>query len=334
MSLPAYKKENGEIAALVSSIQKYTIHDGPGIRTEVFFKGCNMRCLWCSNPEAIDPRQQLGAYPSKCLTLGKCGYCLRACPVSDPPAIMHDENGVLRAVGMVPECAGCFKCADVCPSGAIRPWGELMTIDELMEIISEDRSFYDRSGGGLTISGGEAMLQWEAVSLLLKACKESGIGTCVESALNCPEEHMEAVYQYSDLVITDIKHMDTKKHLEYTGAGNERILRNIRKTVEGGKKLLIRTPVVMGYNSDEQNIRATGAFIRDDLGGNILQYQLLPYRKMGTEKYDSLGLAYPMADYANPERAVWEAELKRLADMLASEFGLPAIAGTGRKVLA
>ena len=323
---------DGEPAALVSNIQKYTIHDGPGIRTEIFFKGCNMRCLWCSNPETIERKPQLGVYPSKCLSLQKCGYCLKECPLTGHSPICHDENGALSSVHMVPECDGCYKCADICPNRAIKLWGDNMTLRELSDIIEEDRSFYARTGGGVTLSGGEVMLQWEFAELLLKACKEAGINTCVETALNCPPEHMEAVYKYTDLVITDIKHMDTKKHQEYTGAGNELILRNIRRTVELGKTLVIRTPIVMGYNSDEGNIRATGAFIRDELGGKIVQFQLLPYRKMGTEKYDSLGQPYPMGDYEPPEREVWENELKRLTDLLINEYGLPAAAGSGKRL--
>ena len=333
MIKPFYCRD-GEPAALVSNIQKYTIHDGPGIRTEIFFKGCNMRCLWCSNPETINQKPQLGVYPSKCLSLEKCGYCLRKCPESGHSPICHDTNGVLSSIRMIPECGGCYKCANACPSRAIKLWGGLMTLDELIKIIEEDRSFYDRSGGGVTLSGGEVMLQWEFAQLLLKACIAAGINTCVETALNCPPEHIEAVFEYTDLVITDIKHMDTKKHLEYTGAGNELILRNIIHTVGLGKKLVIRTPVVMGCNDDDTNIRATGKFIRDELDGRILQYQLLPYRKMGTEKYDSLGLAYPMDShgYIPAERETWERRLKRLADMLVNEYGLPAVAGSSKKL--
>ena len=323
---------DGEPAALVSNIQKYTIHDGPGIRVEIFFKGCNMRCLWCSNPETINPKPQLGVYPSKCLSTHKCGYCLRECPDIGHSPVCHDENGVLSSVLVSHGCNSCYICADTCPSRAIKLWGELMTLDELMKIIEEDRKFYDRSGGGVTLSGGEVLLQWEFAEMLLKTCKEAGINTCVESALNCPTENMEAVYKYTDLVITDIKHMDTKKHLEYTGAGNELILKNIRRTVELGKKLVIRTPVVMGYNADEANIRATGAFIRDELDGRIVAYQLLPFRKLGTEKYDSLRHAYPMGDYIPPDREIWESELTRLADLLVSDYGLPATAGSGEKL--
>ena len=327
-----YMNQSNKPSALVSAIQKYTIHDGPGIRTEIFFKGCNMRCLWCSNPETISPKPQLGVYPSKCLSVRKCGYCLKACPISDRSPLVFDENGQLYSAQNASECQNCFKCADVCPSRAIKLWGDLMSLDELMKIIEEDRSFYERSGGGVTLSGGEVMLQWEFAQILLKACKDAGINTCVETALHCPPSHMEAVYEHTDLVITDIKHMDSAKHLEYTGVGNDLILNNIRRTAQLGKKTVIRTPIVMGYNGDEDNIRATGAFIRDDLGGKIVQYQLLPYRKMGTEKYDSLCQAYPMGNYTPPEREVWERELKRLADMLVNEYKLPAVAGSAEKL--
>ena len=321
------RTKNGEPAGLVTNIQKYTIHDGPGIRTEIFFKGCNMRCLWCSNPETINLKQQLGIFPSKCLTYDVCGECAKRCPVEGYSPVCHDEFGVLSHVQYDPACATCFKCADLCPTRAIILWGRPMTVNELMKIIEEDRSFYERSGGGVTLSGGDVMIQWEFAEMLLEACVAAGIHTCVETALHCLPEHMEIVYKHTDLVITDIKHMDTKVHREYTCVGNEFILQNIRRTVELSKKLVIRTPVVMGYNDDEANIRATGAFIRDELQGKILQYQLIPYRKLGIEKYDSLGMTYPMDDYVPPDRETWESELTRLADMLVNEYGIPAVAG-------
>ncbi len=143
---------------------------------------------------------------------------------------------------------------------------------------------------------------------------------------------MEAVWRFTDLVIADIKHMDPQKHRDITGVTNELILQNIKRTVALGKKLVLRTPVVMGYNDDEENIRAIGAFIRDELGGRIVQYQLLPYRRLGLEKYDSLGMPYPMADYGAPERDVWEDNLLRLADLLKTEYGLPAVAGAAHKL--
>ncbi len=325
-----YKNEAGEPCGLVSNIQKYTIHDGPGIRTEIFFSGCPMHCLWCSNPETLALQPQIGVYPTKCLTLDKCGTCRSVCPLDDTPLAF--KNGTIEAVHMTDFCQTCLKCTDACPSRALKQWGELMSVQELMKIIVEDRSFYQRTGGGVTLSGGEVMLQWEFAELLLAQCKKENINTCVESALHCMPAHMEAVYKNTDLVITDIKHMDPDKHREITGVDNKLILDNIRRTVELGKKLVIRTPVVIGYNADEDNIRAIGAFIRDELGGKIVQYQLLPYRKMGTEKYDSLGLPYPMGDYEPPERTVWEENILKLTNMLVSEYGLPAVAGSGSKL--
>jgi len=214
-------------------------------------------------------------------------------------------------------------CADACPQKAIKLWGEQKTLPELMKIIRSDRNFYDRSGGGVTLNGGEVMMQWKFAEMLLKACKETGIHTCVETALHCPAEHMEAVYKYTDLVIADIKHMDSASHRKITGAGNEVILSNLIRTVKQGKKLIVRTPVVPGYNGDEQNMRAIGKFIRDKLNGDIIAWQLLPFRKLGTEKYASLSLQYPMEDYKHQKREEWEKELTRLVEMLKNEYGLP-----------
>lgn len=207
-----------------------------------------------------------------------------------------------------------------------------MTVPELLKIVIEDRSFYQKTGGGVTLNGGEVMVQWEIAVMLLEACKKTGINTCVETALNCPTAHMDAVYAFTDLVIADIKHMDTDIHKDITGVGNELILENIRRTVDLGKKLVIRTPVVPGYNADEASMRAIGRFIREELDNKIIQYQLLPYRKMGTEKYDSLGLKYPMGDYQPSDRRVWEVELLRLAEIMNREYAVPTVAGTTRKI--
>lgn len=327
-----FKTADGQPAGLVYNIQKYTIHDGPGIRTEVFFKGCPLRCRWCSNPESLVTHPQIGVYPSKCLTEEKCGLCLAACPLGKETPILM-ENGLLKQVRQGDACDGCMKCVDICPSRAIMRWGDLKTVDELLQVVLEDRSFYQRTGGGVTLNGGEIMLQWEFAALLLKACKEASINTCIESSLHCPREHMEAVYRYTDLVITDIKHMDTKEHKKYTGVGNELILNNIRRTVELGMPLVIRTPIVPDCNNSVENIRATGAYIRDELKNRIVQYQLLPYRKMGTEKYATLLMPYPMGDdYVPPERSVWEQNLLDLTRILNEEFGVPAVPGSSHKL--
>ncbi len=312
--------------ALITNIQRYTIHDGPGIRTEVFFKGCSLRCLWCSNPEGLERAPELGFYPDKCLGEAACAWCRKACPAPPSPGT-H-----VSAQFDTERCRACLKCADACPAGAIRLWGRRCTLPELMAEIRKDRSFYDKSGGGVTLSGGEVLLQWEFAAALLRACRDEGIHTCVESALHVPWSNAEAVFAHADMIITDVKHMDSAAHRRITGAGNERILENIRRTAALGKPLVVRTPVVPGYNGDEENIRAIGAFLRDELGGKILQYQLLPYRKMGTEKYASLRRPYPMEDYRVPERSEWEPALLRYAALLREEFGLPAVAGSGEKL--
>jgi pyruvate formate lyase activating enzyme len=318
--------DNSQLIGLITNIQKYTIHDGPGIRTEIFFKGCPLRCLWCSNPEGLNPKQQIGVYPSKCIGNSKCFYCLKSCPLGINSPIKTQDDHILT-IKEIQECGDCFKCADECPSRAIMIWGKPMTLPELMEIILEDRNFYLKTGGGVTLSGGEVMLQWEFAKLLLKECRKESIHTCVESSLHCPTEHMEQVYDYTDLVITDIKHMDPVKHKEYTGVSNELILINIIKTVELKKQLVIRIPVVPDHNNNEENIRATGEFIKNRLGNNILQLQLLPYRKMGTEKYASLGIPYPMEGFIPPDRPVWEKNLLELTEIL-KEYGVPAVAGS------
>ena len=317
-------------AGLITDIQRYTIHDGPGIRTEIFFKGCPLHCRWCSNPETIRPGPQLGVYPKKCISREKCGLCLAACPLGQDTPISF-QDGVLQPISMTDSCARCLACAHACPAEAIAVWGKEMTVEELMKVILSDRSFYDRSGGGVTLNGGEVMVQWRFAAALAKACHEEGVNVCVETALHCPPEHMRQVLQWADYVITDIKHMDSAIHKELTGVGNERILQNIRLVAEMGKPLVIRTPVVAGFNNSPENIRATAAFIRDELRGNILQYQLLPYRKMGTEKYDTLGVPYPMGDYVPPERTTWEKDLLRLRDMVQAEYGIPVVAGSSQK---
>lgn len=314
--------KGGEPCGLISNIAHYTIHDGPGIRTAVYFMGCTMRCIWCSNPETFYPQQQIGIYPSRCISLKKCGYCIKACPQEKKP-ISFDKKSVLSSLEMIEECEDCFICADACPTEAIKLWGKKMTIAELMKVIERDRKFYDRSGGGVTLNGGEVMLQWEFARKLLMTCKTSGINTCVETALNCPKEDMEAVYEYTDLVIADIKNMDSQAHEKYTGYSNEIILSNLITTVELEKKLVIRTPVVPGLSGDEQDLRAIAEFIKNKLYGRILRWQLLPFHKLGTEKYEALNIPYPMSDYIMPERKKTGKELVRLAEILKAEYSIP-----------
>ena len=309
----------------IFNIQRFTIHDGPGIRTEIFFKGCPLKCLWCSNPEGLSPKMQLGINRDKCIGYDKCGLCTKACPLGGSPLVFTD--GVMSSIVRESCHEDCVCCFDACPASAVVRWGKDYTTRQLIDLVLADRGLYQKSGGGVTLSGGEVMLQWEFAAELLAAFKKNYIHTCVESALYCDRNHMETVYEFTDLVITDIKHMNTQQHKKCTGVGNELILENIITTVELGKKLVVRIPVIPGFNDDDDNILATGRFILDCLDNRILQLQLLPYRKLGTEKYSGLNLSYPLGDdYSPPGREIWEANLLRLADML-RDLNLPAVTG-------
>lgn len=312
----------------IFNIQRYTIHDGPGIRTEIFMKGCPLRCRWCSNPESISLHPEIGVYASRCIGISKCGYCLKACPESGKGTITVQENcvtGIDRNI-----CNGCLKCADACPSNALTVWGKKMTISEIMTVILSDTDFYAKSGGGATISGGEPLLQWNFTIELLKECIDNHIHTCLETALNIQTEIVLQVLPYADMIITDIKHMDPSKHREYTGSGNDLILKNIAAVTDKNKPLIIRIPVIPEHNDDDENIQATADFITEELHNRVKQVQLLPYKQLGVEKYTSLGRNYPMNYFNPPEREIWEENIKRIAAILQS-YGIPAVPGTGAK---
>jgi len=311
---------------IVFNIQKYTIHDGPGIRTSVFLKGCPLSCKWCSNPESLNPRQELGIYPNKCIGYDKCGLCVKACPLVDRTALKFDGNrisGVDRDV-----CNNCLECGKTCYSGGIKIWGRIMTVDEVMKDILSDRAFYAKSGGGVTLNGGEVAAQWEFALEILRECRRHHINTCVESSLLCKPEILERFYPLTDLLITDIKHMDPVIHLRYTGADNTQILNNIIKTVNASVPTVIRIPIIPDVNNDEENIARTAEFISKKLSNRVIQVQLLPYRKLGTEKYDSLGIEYPMGpDYSMPDREVWEKNILELVELMKT-YSVPAVAGS------
>lgn len=318
-----------EAVGLIFDIQDYSIHDGPGIRTEIFMKGCNLHCPWCSNPESVKAYPQLGIYPKKCIGEFACAACRQVCPAPESP-IRFDADGKIIPFPSDLDCGRCLLCAQECPADAIAVWGREYSVSELMALLCRKREFFDKSGGGVTVNGGEALLQWRFVAALAAACRAEGISVCVESALNCPREHALSALADADYIITDIKHMSSRRHRELTGRGNEQTLDNIRALVGLGKRLVIRTPIVPGYNDEEDNILATAAFIRDELGGRILQYQLIPYRKLGSEKCAALGRAYPLGDYTPPELAEREQTIRALQQRLADEYNIPAVAGSSQ----
>lgn len=324
------------LTGIVFNIQHFTVHDGPGIRTEIFLKGCPLQCKWCSNPESIKQKQQIGVHGSRCIGVEACGYCLKACPESDPESdpksdigiFVIDENKVTAIDRNL--CTDCLKCAEVCPADALSPWGNIMSVKDVMAEVMADVDFYEKSKGGVTLSGGDPLIQWPFTLEILKACKAQNIHTCLETELHCKNDILEKVLAHTDMVITDIKHMDEDCHRQYTGVGNSLILANLIKTVDMGMPVVIRIPVIPGHNNDEDNIRATAGFILNKLHNKVIQVQLLPYRPLGIEKYQSLSMEYPMAEFSAQEPKAREKDMLNLVSVLQSN-GIPAVVGANSK---
>lgn len=282
----------------VLNIQHFCTHDGPGIRTTVFLKGCPLRCKWCSNPESIHPKPELAYNLKKCIGEKQCGYCITACPES---AIFVVGDGADDKVHINWDlCTNCGQCVPVCPTEALYEFGREMTVEEVLAEVEQDSSFYRESGGGITVSGGECLLQPDFTAALLAEAHQRGIGTAIETAGNVPWPFMEKVLQHVDLMLHDHKCTDPERHKKWTGVTNERILANFQKAYETfpEKKFLARTPLIPGVNDDEGHIRAVLAFIRPY--PNVIDYELLPYHRFGESKYGFLGRVYELEDFASP----------------------------------
>lgn len=317
--------ESQEVAAYVTNVQRFTIHDGPGIRTELFLKGCPLRCEWCSNPETYERFPQVGVFSTKCIG---CGYCLKACAEHGKNALIIGGNHIVGINRQL--CDNCLKCEEECMSGALTIWGKKMTVDDAVDVIRRDREFYERSGGGVTLSGGEALLQWQFCRDVLKRCKEEGIHTCVESAMHVNPKAIDEVAPYVDLFITDIKQMDSATHKKFTGVGNELILSNIKKLVEMDMPLIIRMPIIPGFNDNEAYIDATSDFILNELHNKPEMIQMLKYRPLGEEKAGTLGLPLQMKGMKVEDREGFELQIRGYVKRM-NDKGIPAIPGTKKK---
>jgi pyruvate formate lyase activating enzyme len=273
------------LTALVSNIQGYSIHDGPGIRTVVFLKGCPLRCRWCANPENLSDRVRVGFLSNLCK---HCGRCAKSCPRG---AILPDAD---RRIDRE-KCDECAKCVEACFYDALVRYGEEKTAEEVFEQVRRDKIFYDSSGGGVTVSGGEPLTHADFVAELFALCRGEGIHTCAETCGCVPRSAFERVLELTDAFYFDLKLMDSEKHREYTGQGNGQILSNARFLADSGANILFRQPLISGVNSPEENVKATAAFIRS-LGREDLALQLIPYHRMGTSKYAALDIPYRLED--------------------------------------
>lgn len=310
---------------IVFNIQRFTIHDGPGIRTELFLKGCPLSCEWCSNPESWMHSMQVGIYASKCISQDKCGSCKAVCPIE---GALQFEDGKIKAVNRS-TCTNCMKCQEACPSDAIKAWGVQMTVEECMEIILKDRGYYERSGGGVTVSGGDPLVQIDFVTELFQACKKENIQTCIESTFHASWGQIRKVLPYTDLIISDLKHMDPVKHKMHTGVDNHLILENLMKLADEGREMILRIPVIPYVNDDMENIRKTADFIVDNMKGTVRTLQLLSFMRLGEEKYQSLGMPYKMEDL-KINRKDFQDHVNEIADYFMSR-GIHCQVGTKEK---
>lgn len=269
------------ITGRIFNIQHYSIHDGPGIRTNIFLKGCPLRCLWCQNPESQSLKDQLMFYPDKCTG---CGTCVNICPGSAVKLIdCHAKTD--RKL-----CKGCGKCVKACVHEARSIMGKEISAGEAFSQVEQDKLFYDTSGGGVTITGGEVLSQPSFTRAILQLCKESNINTAIETCGYAKWEILKSVLEYTDLVLYDVKHMDTVEHKKCTGVGNELIISNLKRlSNELNIPVILRTPVVPGYNASKENINAMAKFIKEEIP-TCIEVNLLPYHNLGEGKLSQLEL--------------------------------------------
>ena len=297
--------ENRELEkGTVFEIERFAINDGPGIRSIVFLKGCPLRCKWCANPESQKPHAQLMYWASRCMG---CRRCIGVCPNS---ALSWTDG---RIVIDRDKCEVCGTCADVCNSEALTSIGRVMSVGEVMDVVSRDENFYTKSGGGITFSGGEVFSQTEFLGALARACKSRGYHTCIETSGYAAWESIAAVMEHIDMFLYDFKCMDNKRHEQFIGRGNGLIQDNYKKLVEQGKNVVARVPVIPGVNNDEENFRKLGEFLKKHNPG--CRIDLLPYHRLGVTKYDRLDMGYDMAELEPPSKEEMGKHRGYLADM-------------------
>ena len=282
--------EQEKKTGIIFNIQKFSIHDGPGIRTTVFMKGCPLQCRWCSNAESMSPEPELGVIRSLC---NNCGKCIDVCPEK---AISFDDEGIIRFNR--DKCTACGECVDVCSPGALTVYGKKVTVDDVFKEVSRDKSFYEGSEGGVTVSGGEPLQQADFVAALFKSCHQAGIGTCLDTCGYAATDKLKEVLAFTDYVLYDVKHMNAEFHKQVTGVHNDIILDNARVIAESGVQVLYRIPLIKDVNDTKENITNTAQFMKS-LGNNA-SIELLPYHRLGIGKYQTLDKFYPGEDFTTP----------------------------------
>lgn len=295
------------MTGVVFNIMRFAVNDGPGIRTTVFLKGCPLHCLWCHNPESVSYQPELLVRADRCI---RCGACLEVC-----------QNAAIRREGdsfvtVRESCRRCGRCVEACWADARAIVGRTMTTEEVLEEVCRDAVFYDTSGGGVTFSGGEPLLQPDFLLSLLAGCKARSIHTAVDTSGYAPAAILEAVTETTDLFLYDLKLLDEDRHLRFTGVSNRLILENLRRLVEWGKEVIVRVPLIPGINDDEENIRRIGEFVASL--GEIARIDVLPYHETGIAKYERLGEAFRLRNAKKPAPERVEEAAMMLRDYVAA----------------
>ena len=265
------------IKGLVFNIQRFSLHDGPGIRTAVFMKGCPLRCRWCHNPEGLRSIPELEYNPAKCIGCGRCSVCLEECHVTENGVHMFDRTN----------CVRCFACVDACPAGALLQAGREYTVEEVMKTVESDRAYYENSGGGMTLSGGEPLLQPEFSGALLEAAKERGFNTAMETSGYAPADVIKEISPLVDVFLYDVKLTNEDDHIKYTGVGRDLILSNLRMLNEEGRQIVLRCPIIPGVNDVDRHFDAI-AELANELD-SVVRVDLEPYHDLGAVKYAKFG---------------------------------------------
>lgn len=286
-TLPEETKTSEVKRGMIFDIKRYAIHDGPGIRTTVFFKGCPLRCQWCQNPEGQIPQREIIWYGSRCPAA--CRECLSSCPQK-----ALQKKGKVLLIDESP-CDLCGRCVEVCAFEALQIIGKEMTLQDIMDEVEKDRIFFESSGGGVTFSGGEPLMQPELLEHLLDECQKRGIPTAVDTCGYAPPDVLKKISDKNPLFLYDVKIIDEKRHQSYTGMSNQIIMENIRSLAERGSDVVVRIPLIRGINDDDQNIRKTAEFLLSLK--TIKEVNLLPFHKGGLDKYRRLRRKGPQPSF-------------------------------------